>query len=347
MIEFDHVSVTFKNRGQSFHAVSDVSLSVGTGEFFGIAGPSGAGKSTLVRTVNLLQKPDSGSVRIDGREITGLTGKALREERMKIGMIFQHFNLIMNADVGRNIEFALLASGTSAKGMEKRIKELLDLVGLSDKLCAYPAELSGGQKQRVAIARALANRPEILLCDEATSALDPENTAEVIEVLKRIKETYPLTVLFITHQMEVARQLFDRMAVMENGRVIETGDTYQLFTSPEQEVTKQLVRKSFELSVPEELLDGEGEFFTIFYSGKEAYEPLLNNMAKQFLVSVSIMSGKIEYICRQPYGVLVVGLTGEKAEKEKAVEYMRRYAKVERYAGTVKERRRAYASVRN
>ena len=147
--------------------------------------------------------------------------------------------------------------------------------------------------------------------------------------------------------MEVARQLFDRMAVMENGRVIETGDTYQLFTSPEQEVTKQLVRKSFELSVPEELLDGEGEFFTIFYSGKEAYEPLLNNMAKQFLVSVSIMSGKIEYICRQPYGVLVVGLTGEKAEKEKAVEYMRRYAKVERYAGTVKERRRAYASVRN
>ena len=345
MIEFDHVSVTFQNRGKKFLAVSDVTLTVETGEFFGIVGPSGAGKSTLVRTVNRLQRTDSGSIRIDGREITGLKGRALREERLKIGMIFQHFNLIMNADVGRNIEFALLAAGVSGRKTEERTKELLSLVGLSEKLHAYPAELSGGQKQRVAIARALANRPEILLCDEATSALDPENTAEVIEVLKRIKETYPLTILFITHQMEVARQLFDRMAVMENGRIIEAGDTYELFTDPKEEVTKQLVSKSFELSVPEELLTGEREIFIVSYSGKEAYEPLLNNMAKQFQVSVSILGGKIEYICRRPYGVIVISMEGEREEKEKAAAYMRRYAKVEKRAAVLEVRRYGYDTV--
>lgn len=218
-------------------------------------------------------------------------------------------------------------------------------MGMSEKLHAYPAELSGGQKQRVAIARALANRPEILLCDEATSALDPENTAEVIEVLKRIKETYPLTILFITHQMEVARQLFDRMAVMENGRIIEAGDTYELFTDPKEEVTKQLVSKSFELSVPEELLTGEREIFIVSYSGKEAYEPLLNNMAKQFQVSVSILGGKIEYICRRPYGVIVISMEGEREEKEKAAAYMRRYAKVEKRAAVLEVRRYGYDTV--
>ena len=242
MIEFDHVSVTFQNRGKKFHAVSDVTLTVETGEFFGIVGPSGAGKSTLVRTVNRLQRTDSGSIRIDGREITGLKGRALREERLKIGMIFQHFNLIMNADVGRNIEFALLAAGVSGRKTEERTKELLSLVGLSEKLHAYPAELSGGQKQRVAIARALANRPEILLCDEATSALDPEMINEVLDVIKDLAAS-GMTMLVVTHEMGFARSVADRVVFMDGGQIVEAGRPAEFFSSPRTERARDFLSK--------------------------------------------------------------------------------------------------------
>lgn len=207
MIEFKNVTVQFTREDKIFTAVDAANLEIKKGEFFGIVGSSGAGKSTLVRTVNLLQRPSSGSVIVDGKDITKLEGAELCALRLKIGMIFQHFNLVKNASVFENVAFALKASNTPKSEIAPRVDKLLELVGLSDKAKLYPNSLSGGQKQRVAIARALANNPEILLCDEATSALDPDNTKEVIQTLKNIKQKYPITVLFITHQMEVAKSL--------------------------------------------------------------------------------------------------------------------------------------------
>ena len=233
MIEFDHVSVTFQNRGKKFLAVSDVTLTVETGEFFGIVGPSGAGKSTLVRTVNRLQRTDSGSIRIDGREITGLKGRALREERLKIGMIFQHFNLIMNADVGRNIEFALLAAGVSGRKTEERTKELLALVGMSEKLHAYPAELSGGQKQRVSIAGVLAMHPKCIVLDEPTAMLDPSGRKEVIRAVRGLNQVEGVTLILITHYMEEIIHA-DKVFVMDEGKIAMQGTPREIFSQVEQ-----------------------------------------------------------------------------------------------------------------
>lgn len=215
VIELNDVSVTFHEGGRTVEAVKHVSLSVDKGEIFGIVGFSGAGKSTLVRTINLLERPTGGRVLIDGNDITGLTGAQLRELRKNIGFIFQGFNLITNVTVGKNIEFALKAGGYPKAQWNERIRELLTLVGLENKIDSYPSSLSGGQKQRVSIARALANKPEILLCDEATSALDLETTEGILALLQRINRELGITIVFITHQLDVAKQIFDRVAVME------------------------------------------------------------------------------------------------------------------------------------
>ena len=224
MIELKDICVDFNNKGKVVHAIKDVSLNIENGEIFGIVGLSGAGKSTLVRVINLLQRPTSGQVIIDGEDITKFNRQQLREKRLKIGMIFQHFNLINGKTISENIEFVLKANNYPKNKRKERIEELLDLVNLKDKSDSYPANLSGGQKQRAGIARAIANDPEILLCDEATSALDLENTEDILNLLKKINQKTNITIVFITHEMEVAKKLFDKVAVMDNGQVVEVND---------------------------------------------------------------------------------------------------------------------------
>ena len=232
MIELTHISKNFASGGRTVHAVQDVSLSIGKGEIFGIIGFSGAGKSTLVRCINLLERPTSGSVTVDGKEMTALSARELWQARKKIGMIFQHFNLMPSRTVFGNVAYPLRGSGLSGEQIADKVHRLLELVGIGDKAEAYPKQLSGGQKQRVAIARALANDPNVLLCDEATSALDPQTTKAILRVLKDLNEKLGITVVIITHEMAVVKEICDRVAVMEHGRVVEQGEVFNVFADP-------------------------------------------------------------------------------------------------------------------
>ena len=241
MIQLKHVSKTFQSGASSVHAVQDVSLDIKEGEIFGIIGFSGAGKSTLVRCINLLEKPTQGTVTVDGVELTGLDEKKLRQMRLKIGMIFQHFNLLRSRTVYQNIAFPLKKSNLSQEQKNQKILSLLELVGLSDKKDAYPSQLSGGQKQRVAIARALANDPKVLLCDEATSALDPQTTKSILALLKKVNEELGITIVIITHEMAVVKDICDRVAIMELGHVVEEGTTEDVFVHPQKPVTKDFI----------------------------------------------------------------------------------------------------------
>ena len=324
MIELKDVSVTFRQKEVPIPAVRNVNLTVNDGEIFGIVGPSGAGKSTLVRVINLLQPPTRGRVVIDGEDITELKGAALRSVRLKIGMIFQHFNLISRATAAENIAFALKADRVPKKEIEKRVAGLLEQVGLSDRAGAYPASLSGGQKQRVAIARALANRPRILLCDEATSALDPENTEEILRILREINRKEHITIVFITHQMEVAKKLFDRMGVMIGGRIVEVNDTYRMFTEPWEKTTADLVARTLDIGLPESFVPGpDEELLRLFYVGEKANEPVISLLSKRYDVYAEIIHGKIEYIQQKPLGVLLIRLSGEAGERERAREFLK------------------------
>ncbi|OTN77544.1 hypothetical protein A5886_002644 [Enterococcus sp. 8G7_MSG3316] len=323
-IEVKQLSVQFKQNKQIKKAVDNVDFSVQTGEVFGIVGLSGAGKSTLVRTLNLLQAPSSGQILIDGQDITKARGQALRELRQKIGMIFQHFNLIHNRTIKDNLAFALKAGNYPKDKREARIKELLEMVDLTDKLHTYPNNLSGGEKQRIGIARAIANEPEILLCDEATSALDVETTEEILQLLTRIKAQTGITIVFITHELDVARKFFDRVAVMENGRIVEEQSTYGLFSQPNQPITKKLVGRYLDLTLPDEIaaLFTQGELLELRYQGEYTLEPLISTVAKAYDVAVNIIHGKIEYIQQDVIGILYVYLTGPEEEVQKARTYI-------------------------
>lgn len=327
MICFKNVSVVFNVDGRNHRAVDNVNLEIQTGEFFGIVGTSGAGKSTLVRTVNLLQRPTEGSVYIDGVEVNALGGQQLSELRQSVGMIFQHFNLITNANVRDNIAFALKSSHTPKNQVDQRVDELLEVVGISDKKYRYPSDLSGGQQQRVAIARALANNPKILLCDEATSALDPQTTKEIVQLLKEIKQRYPLTVLFITHQMEVAKSLFDKIAVMSEGRIVEVNDTYNIFAHPEHEQTRSMVKQALYLDIPKEAIEdgikaSGARHFLVIFKPEYAYEGIIAHVVKNFNVDISILIGKIEYVTGKPLGILAISMSGDEEARQKALEYL-------------------------
>lgn len=323
LIELRDIDVTFSQKKNDLHAVRNASLTIKDGEIFGIVGPSGAGKSTLVRVINLLQPPSHGTVLINGEDITRYRGDRLRKVRLRMGMIFQHFNLIMNATVYDNIAFALKANSYPKDRIQGRVEELLGQVNLSDKRDAYPAKLSGGQKQRIAIARALANEPEILLCDEATSALDLENTDEIIKILREINRVYGITIVFITHEMEVAKKLFDSMAIMSDGRIVETSDTYSIFTNPVHDVTKALVARVLDINLPEEVSGADHEdLLKITYVGANTNLPVISEVSKRFGVYVNILHGKIEYIQGKPVGVLLIKLKGEPGEVEKAKLYL-------------------------
>ena len=324
MLFRSNISVDFEDKGKVVHAVDNVSLNINKGEVFGIVGLSGAGKSTLVRVINLLQKPTKGEVIIDGVDITKLGRNELRKKRLKIGMIFQHFNLINGKTISENIEFVLKANNYPKDKRKERIEELLELVNLLDKKDAYPSNLSGGQKQRVGIARAIANDPEILLCDEATSALDLENTDEVLNLLQNIKEHTDITIVFITHEMDVAKKLFDRVAVMSNGKVVEINDIYSLFSEPKHEVTKSLINRNLDIQLPKELFSQltKGEILKIGYKGDESLNPVISNVTKKFEVDISIIHGKIDYIAGRPIGNLIVHIKGEKDEINRAKKYI-------------------------
>ena len=327
MIDLQAVSVAFEPRnkaGAPVQAVRDATLAVEKGEVFGIVGSSGAGKSTLVRAINLLERPASGRVVVNGTDLTSLRPPELRRERQKIGMIFQHFNLMHTRTVWDNAAFALKVAGRSRAEIRQRVPELLALVGLSDKAKAYPDQLSGGQKQRVGIARALANHPELLLCDEPTSALDLETAASILDLLKEINRRLGLTIVIISHEMAVIKAVCDRVAVMDGGRIVEQGTVFDIFARPAHAFTRELVERTFNLDIPQRHLDAiHGTLLKILFLGEEAETPVLFEAARRFGVAVNILHGKIEYIGDRAIGLLVVSLTGDPAPVGEAVAHIR------------------------
>ncbi len=331
MIELTHVSKTFGKGPQQVHAVSDVSLSIGKGEIFGIIGFSGAGKSTLVRCINLLERPSSGTVTVDGREITALSAKELRQTRKKIGMIFQHFNLMPSRTVAGNVAYPLRGSGLSKQETADKVAHLLELVGIADKADAYPSQLSGGQKQRVAIARALANDPKVLLCDEATSALDPQTTKSILHLLRQLNETLGITIVLITHEMAVVKEICHRVAVMEHGRVVEQGEVFSVFADPKQDITKNFIRTTSNLQKIEELVAEDspvvklapGEvIIRLSYLQRNVSEPLISAVSQEFGVSLNIIFADITIVQDAPIGGTVAIISGERRKITEAVEYL-------------------------
>lgn len=330
MIELRHIVKRFESKAGTVTAVNDVSLHIEKGEVFGIIGFSGAGKSTLVRCINLLERPTSGEVLIDGTDITKLAAKELRGVRQKIGMIFQHFNLMPSRTVYENIEMPLKLTSLSAEERREKIRSLLELVELADKSEAYPSQLSGGQKQRVAIARALANDPKVLLCDEATSALDPKTTRSILKLLREVNSRLGITIVVITHQMDVVKFICDRAAVMEHGRVVEEGTILDIFATPKAPVTKGFIDSASNVDDLYDMLeDAEGRGVThgtvylLTYAGASAGKPLMTEIFKQFGVSANIIFGNIEILKGTPLGKLAVTLEGDAENVVSAVEFIK------------------------
>jgi D-methionine transport system ATP-binding protein len=332
MIEVEELTKVFHRAGGEVPVLKGVSLRIARGEIFGVIGRSGAGKSTLVRCMNLLERPTSGRVRVAGRDMTALDGAGLREARRHIGMIFQHFNLLSSRTVLGNVALPLELAGHAREASLREARPLLDLVGLSALADRYPAELSGGQKQRVGIARALASRPEVLLCDEATSALDPETTQSILALLKDIQRKLGLTVVLITHEMQVIQAVCDRVAVLDHGCVVEQGPVFQLFTAPRSEVTRSLVRDVVDRELPpwlhERLAAGvtaaEGNpIVRIVFTGPSANTPVISQAVRRFDVLLNILQGHVDYIQGEPYGNIIVSAEGAPAAVEAALGWIR------------------------
>lgn len=316
MIEFQNVSKTFTIGKRHVHAVQDVTLKVEKGDIFGIIGFSGAGKSTLLRLVNLLEKPTKGAITINNTDITSLSSRQLRLQRRRIGMIFQNFNLFTSRTVEGNVAYPLKLEGTSKAEIDRRTAELLEFVGLSDKAKNYPEQLSGGQKQRVGIARALATNPEILICDEATSALDPETTEDILKLLKRVNQEFGITVLLITHEMNVISTICNRVAIMENGRVIEHGEVFNVFTNPAHPTTKRFIQSVNKDLPSQDLLKewhaaGDQHIYQVTFTGSATSQPLLSKITQEHHVHFNVVYGAVREIQGQLLGNLVVSFKGD------------------------------------
>lgn len=316
MIELKNITKIFHVQKGDITACKDVNLIIKKGEIFGVIGYSGAGKSTLVRIINQLEKQSSGEVIIDGEDISGLTKEALRKKRMKIGMIFQHFNLLWSRTVQKNIELPLEIAGIDKETRKQKAKELIELVGLQGRENAYPSELSGGQKQRVGIARALANNPSILLCDEATSALDPDTTEQILELLKKINKQLGITIVMITHQMEVVQKICHRIAVMSEGEVVEIGNVKDIFEHPKHNITKRFVRdissKVDDDKLNEDLkkIYPEGILLRLTFDEEIARLPVVSKVIKESDLDISIVSGNLTNTIDSSFGVLIVNILG-------------------------------------
>ncbi|MDO5014505.1 MAG: ATP-binding cassette domain-containing protein [Clostridia bacterium] len=321
MIEIKNLSKTF-DTSQKVHALKDVSLSIADGDIFGIIGMSGAGKSTLVRCINLLEKPTSGQILIDGIDMTSLSEKELRKMRRKITMIFQNFNLLMQKNCLKNIMFPLELEKVDSKTAKKRALELLEIVGLKDKAKAYPSQLSGGQKQRVAIARALATNPEVLLCDEATSALDPSTTHSILQLIKQINEKLNITCIVITHQMNVIEEICKNVAILDNGEIVEQGSTSEIFADPKSDAAKKLV---FPESVNDNIkpnFEDEHLLRVVFTNSETAVTPLIARMAKQENIEANIMGASTKTIDSKAFGFMLLGIRGDDEVLRRALDFL-------------------------
>lgn len=323
MIHITNLSKEYVTKKGIVKGVDDVNLTINDGEIFGIVGYSGAGKSSLLRCINLLEQPTRGKIEVNGRDLTKLKGDALRKERLKIGMIFQHFYLISQKTVYENIDFALQAADAPREKRIARVSELLEMVGLTDKKDVYPAQLSGGQKQRVGIARALANNPSVLLCDEATSALDPNTTLSILRLLKKINRELKITIILITHEMNVVKEICDRMAVMQDGRVVEEGDVYDIFSEPKAELTKEFISSVVSFDVPMSILEAcSGRIVKVLFRGNMAGEGIISDTVQQFDVRGNFLHGSIEYIQERPLGMFLMEIQGTPQNISRAVTYM-------------------------
>lgn len=321
MIEIKHLSKTFGVSGGTVDALKDITLTIPDGEIYGIIGMSGAGKSTLVRCINMLERPTAGDILIDGKSMTELLQKELREKRRDITMIFQGFNLLMQRNCLKNVCFPLELAGVKKADAEKRAAELLELVGLGDKFKSYPAQLSGGQQQRVAIARALATHPEILLCDEATSALDPQTTQSILSLIRDIHDRLGITVIIITHQMSVVEQICTRVAILDGGEVAEEGAVSDVFSSPKSEAAKRLV---YPEGYQNPVMSGEdGAVIRVVFNGANATEtPLIAKMAIEENIAASILSASTRSIGDKAYGNMLLGISGGKEQTQRALDYL-------------------------
>lgn len=329
MIELKHITKLYG----SFKALDDINLTIPDGEIMGIIGQSGAGKSTLIRCISMLEPPTSGEVIINGKDMTKHSARELREERKKIGMIFQHFNLLSNRTVYQNVAFPLELANIPKEEQKKRIEEMLELVGLSDYRDKYPAQLSGGQKQRVGIARAIVSRPSVLLSDEATSALDPETVKSILKLLKDINKKLGITIIMITHQMEVIKEIAEHVAVIEAGRIIEEGRVIDLFTNPKTDTLKKFIGSVMSSEIPEQLghmnirpekeHDSDQAVIALSFRGDVANEPIIANLIKKYNLDVSILYGSIEYIQEIPFGRLIIMLNGREEDIKDASNHLK------------------------
>ena len=343
MIKIEHFDKTYHLKKNDVHAVDDVSLQIQSGQIYGIIGYSGAGKSTLVRCINFLEVPDTGSITIDDfGTITSnngtltLEGKPLQEKKLRqlrrsIGMIFQHFNLLDRSTVFDNIAYPLKYTGLSKKEIEKRVEELLKLVDLEDKKYVYPSQLSGGQKQRVAIARALSNNPKVLLSDEATSALDPDATESILKLLKNLNAKLGITIIIITHEMSVIKEITERVAVMENGKVVEEGDVYEIFAQPKQEITKKFINSSSSLSNITKLIENhtieaidapESKLVKLTFTRESVGNATISKISRDYNVDVNIMLANVDVVNTDALGGIIATVEGKSSDVQQAIAYL-------------------------
>lgn len=325
MIKFKNVSKTFTLGKRDVHAVQDVSLQIDQGDIFGIIGFSGAGKSTLLRLVNQLERPTNGSVYIRDTDISQLSAKELRKQRSRIGMIFQNFNLLTSRNVAGNVAYPLKVAGYNKQAIKQRVDELLEFVGLTDKANDYPEQLSGGQKQRVGIARALASSPEILICDEATSSLDPETTQDILKLLKNVNQELGITILLITHEMNVIQSICDKVAIMEQGRVIETGNVFDVFTNPTHKTTRRFIH-SVQQDLPSETIlkdwqeKNGGKLYRVIFKGSSTVDPLLSTLTKKYEIHFNIIYGSVQELQEKLFGNLIISFVGDQEKITKVLE---------------------------
>ena len=334
MIELRGITQTYQGATGPVTALRGIDLRVAAGEVFGIIGRSGAGKSSLVRVINLLNRPTAGQVLVDGRELTGLDESALRVARRDIGIVFQHFNLLSSRTVYDNVALPLEIAGLEAGEIKKRVEPLLDLVGLAALARRYPAEISGGQKQRVGIARALANRPKVLLSDEATSALDPETTRSILGLLRQINRDFNLTIVLITHQMQVIKQVAERVAVIDGGQIVEQGRVIDVFSQPQHATTRSLIDEIVPQELPDSVLarirslmgastEGESQLLRLAFAGDGSDQPLLSELVRRFGLDLSIVHGQIDEVQGQPFGQLAVFVRGASAQLQAGIAFLR------------------------
>ncbi|MFC0141947.1 methionine ABC transporter ATP-binding protein MetN [Erwinia mallotivora] len=333
MIKLSHISKVFRQGTRSITALSDVSLDVPAGQIYGVIGASGAGKSTLIRCVNLLERPTSGTVLVDNQDLTKLPESQLTQARLQIGMIFQHFNLLNSRTVAGNVALPLELGKLSRSEIKARVSELLELVGLADKHDSWPANLSGGQKQRVAIARALASNPKVLLCDEATSALDPATTRSILELLKDINRRLGITILLITHEMDVVKRICDRVAVISHGELIEQDTVSEVFSHPKTPLAQQFIQSTLHLDIPDDYADRLSTeasphnvpLLRLEFTGQSVDAPLLSESARKFNINNNIISAQMDYAGGVKFGIMLTEMHGEDADTQAAINFLKEH----------------------